>query len=80
MLRDDEADLDGRLEEVHIESVSVGDYLYIPATKPSPRDTHCVLLKVSKPDKVPGWQLALANGGSVWLPRRAKVKRRKFDW
>ena len=66
------------LEEASIETVHVGDYLYVPAD----HRAHCVLAKstmrLAATDKVAGWRVELIGAPPVWVARGAKVLRKRF--
>jgi hypothetical protein len=66
------------LEEVSIEAVHVGDYIYVP----SDHRPHCVLSKattrLAATDKVAGWRVELIAASPLWIARGAKVLRQRF--
>jgi hypothetical protein len=83
MLLDDQRGLRDRLEEVSIETVHVGDYLVFPlATRVQPRAL-CVLSKLltrlRPTDKIAGWRLELSDRGAIWMPRKTRVTRHRFE-
>jgi hypothetical protein len=77
----EESQLAGRLEEVAIEAIHVGDYVQA-ATAERGESTWCVLrklpLRATTPPGIAGWHLQLGNGDALWLPPRARLQRRSF--
>ena len=69
-----------RVEQVSIQLVHVGDYVYASPARSQPL---CVVAKVairSRPlHRIVGWQLELVNGTVMLLLRDALVQRRRFE-
>lgn len=68
------------LEQVAIETVHVGDYVFID-TPAQPADARCVIKKCVKTNertaRVVGWLLELTGGHHAWWPRGGRVWRRR---
>jgi len=67
-----------QLEQVPIESVHVGDYVYVELEDQAPLGTTWrVIAKASvrrtEKDKIAGWRLVFAAGQVAWWPRGATV-------
>ena len=70
------------LEQVSIEAVHVGDYVYVEREGRAPLgDTLRVIAKATirraPSDRVAGWRLEFATGDGAWWPRDAIIWRRR---
>lgn len=69
------------LEQVAIETVHVGDYVFVePAARPI--DARCVIVKraraSARTQRIVGWLIELSGGELAWWPRGATVWRRRI--
>jgi hypothetical protein len=72
---------DNGLEQVEIETMHVGDYVFVA----SPRRAiaaRCVIAKCAKANartaRIVGWLVELSDGELAWWPRGATVWRRRI--
>jgi hypothetical protein len=68
-----------RVEEVPIETIHVGDFVFIDATSGGADQARCVLglttTRHRQSNRVIGWLIELEGGANAWLRRGVRVKR-----